>query len=154
MQVLGIRTSSKCVRYAILEKNDQDTTFVNTDSENKLNFPKDCDTIENKIIWFYDELIRIFRDFPHITKVVIKANQFLGKDNSTSRYSTNLDAIVMLAAKQQNKQLKSVIYASIQKGMNSKKIKSYAENNIGKTNINWDNQMADATAAAWVGITK
>jgi len=61
MQILGMRTASTCVRYAIVEWDGQTATLVNAGAENKLDFPADSQEIAQKLLWLHDELERILR---------------------------------------------------------------------------------------------
>jgi len=61
MQILGIRTASTCVRYAIVEWDGQAASLVNAAAENKLDFPADRQEISQKLQWLYSELGRIYR---------------------------------------------------------------------------------------------
>ncbi len=150
MQILGIRTSSKCVRYAVLEWDGENALFVNAELEHKLVFPAEygADGIDYKLEWLYSELDRIYRLYPDIQKVAIKMNQY-GMEKKPARYSTNMDGVVMLSAKQNGKQVKTFLYTSIEKGMSSSKIKDFSESIVGRSGKYWDNQMADAVAVAW-----
>ena len=49
MQILGIRTASTCVRYAIVEWDGQTASLVNAVAENKLDFPADLQEISQKL---------------------------------------------------------------------------------------------------------
>jgi len=153
MQILGIRTASTCVRYAIVEWDGQTATLVNAMAENKLDFPADRQEIAQKILWLHDELERILRMYPDITKVAVKMNQF-GTEKMANRYSTHLDGVVMLSAMKNAKALNTFIYANIQQGMSSKKVQAFAEANVGRSDKYWNAQMADAVAAAWTGRDK
>lgn len=148
MQILGIRTSSKCVRYAVVEIDGNSTSLVNKSSENKLNFPADCEEIYQKVSWLYAELERIYRLYPNISKVAIKMNQF-GNEKMTNRYSTQMDGVVMLSAVKNGKTVNNLLHANMMQGMSSTKVREFAENNVGRSDKYWDNQMADAIAAAW-----
>ena len=149
MQVLGIRTSSKCVRYATVNLDGGTATLVNADSENKLVFPADCAEISQKLKWLYSELERIYRKYPGISKVAVKMNQF-GTEQMANRFSTNMDGVVMLSALHNGKEVDTFLYANMQKGMSSKNIQAFAKANVGRTDTYWNPQIADAVAAAWV----
>lgn len=149
MQILGIRTSSNCVRYAVVEVDGNSAALVNESSENKLNFPADCEEIYQKVYWLYAELERIYRLYPNISKVAIKMNQF-GNEKMTNRYSTQMDGVVMLSAVKNGKTVNNMIYANMMQGMSSKKVKEFAETNVNRSDKYWDVQMADAVAVAWV----
>ena len=150
MQILGIRTASTCVRYAIVEWDGQAASLVNAGSENKLDFPADCQEIPQKLQWLYSELERLYRMYPDISKVAIKMNQF-GTEKMANRFSTHMDGVVMLSALQNGKTADTFLYANMQQGMSSKKVQAFAEANVGRSDKYWNAQMADAVAAAWIG---
>jgi hypothetical protein len=148
MQILGIRTASKCVRYAVVNWDGQDGTLVNDSDESRLNFPATMEEIADKLLWLKAELERIFRKYPDINHVAIKMNQF-GTEKMANRYSTHMDGAVMLASKMEGKPVSTLIYANIEKGMSSKKIQDFSENKVGRSSKYWNAQMADAIAASW-----
>lgn len=153
MQILGIRTASTCVRYAIVEWNGQTASLVNSATEHKLDFPANRQEIPQKVQWLYSELERIYRMYPDISKVAIKMNQF-GTEKMANRYSTHMDGVVMLSALQNGKTADTFLYANMQQGMSSKKVQAFAETNVGRSDKYWNPQMADAVAAAWTGREK
>lgn len=148
MQILGIRTSSKCVRYAVVNWDGQDAALVNESDESRLIFPATMEEIADKLLWLKAELERIFRKYPDINHVAIKMNQF-GTEKMANRYSTHMDGAVMLSAKMEGKPVSTLVYASIERGMSSKKVQNFSESNVGRTRKYWNAQMADAIAAAW-----
>ena len=148
MQILGIRTSSQCVRYAVVEWDGQAATLVNKDDENRLNFPAATEEMPGKLSWLKTELDRIFRKYPDIGRVAIKMNQF-GTEKMANRYSTQMDGAVMLVSQLNGKSVSTLIYANIGKGMSSKKIQDFSESNVDRSGKYWNPQMADAVAAAW-----
>ena len=150
MQILGIRTSTSTIRYAIVEWDGQTASLVNAATENKLDFPADRQEIPQKLQWLYSELERIYRIYPDISKVAIKMNQF-GTEKLANRFSTHMDGVVMLSAMQNGKSVNTFLYANIQQGMSSKKVQAFAEANVGRSDKYWNAQMADAVAAAWNG---
>ena len=150
MQILGIRTASSCVRYAIVEWDSQTAALVNAATENKLDFPADRQEIAQKLQWLHTELERIYRMYPDVSKVAIKMNQF-GTEKMVNRFSTNMDGVVMLSAMQSGKSVNTFLYANIQQGMSSQKVQAFAEAKVGRSDKYWNAQMADAVAAAWTG---
>lgn len=153
MQILGIRTASTCVRYAIVEWDGQTASLVNSAAENKLDFPADRQEIPQKLQWLYSEFERLYRMYPNISKIAIKMNQF-GTEKMANRFSTHMDGVVMLSALQNGKTAQTFLYANMQQGMSSKKVQLFAETNVGRSDKYWNAQMADAVAAAWTGRDK
>lgn len=148
MQIPGIRTSSKCIRYAVVSWDGQNAMLVNASDESKLSFPAGAEGIADKLVWLHAELERILRQYPGINHVAVKMNQF-GTEKMVNRYSTHMDGVVMLTSQLKGKPVSTLIYANVERGMSSTKIKSFAEGKVGRTCKYWDTQMADAVAAAW-----
>ena len=150
MLILGVRTSPTIVRYALLDWDGQSANLVNTNDENKLIFPADCQRIEQKLHWLYQEMERVLRQHPDVQQIVIKANEFgRGGESSTTRESAYLDAIIFMIAGQRSLPIDVKLYRSI--GTRRDEVMTFAENNVGVTGRNWNVQMADAVAAAWFG---
>jgi hypothetical protein len=150
MKILGIRTSPSTVRYAILEWDGEVARFINTNGENKLDFPSGFDEVGKKLDWLYKELERIFRQTPNIDRIVIKASEYgRGGETAASRQAAYFDAIVYMSAAQRAIPCTSVLYRSI--GTRRADVKTYAEEHVGPSSSHWNEQMADAIAAAWSG---
>lgn len=146
-KILGIRTSPKEVRYALLEwHGDGSVDFVNYSGESKLQYPASYTTTADKLKWLKGELDRIFRQSPDIEQVVIKMNEFSGRENKPKRVSTYADAICILAASENNVPVSCRLYSQI--SSTSTDAKRDAENRVGRTKKYWDNRIADAVLAA------
>lgn len=148
MQILGIRTSSACIRYAVVEWNEESATFINKEGENKLNFPVTAINLDDKIVWIQGEVNRILNEYPKITKVAIKTNEYV-KESKATRCSVYLDGCIIGVVKQRNKAVSCLLNVQIQKGMNGKKIKDFAKTNVDCSTTYWDDAMAHAIAVAW-----
>lgn len=148
MQLLGIRTAPKTIRYAIIDWDGKDAIFVNADGENKIDFPADANTIEKKLYWLFRELERILIQYPGIDQITIKTNEYRPKMESvSSREAAYLDAVIVLFAEKENKKVELKLYRGI--GTKRDEVKEFAERNIGISTRYWDIQMADAVVAAW-----
>jgi hypothetical protein len=146
--ILGVRTSPKTVRYAVLDFSNATISFINANEENKLDFPADLQNIEQKLSWFYQEMERVLRKYPSISKIVIKANEFgLGQEKMSSREAAYFDAIVFLVAGDRHLPVEVKFYRAI--GTRRDGIKGFAETHVGKTDLYWNEQIADAASAAW-----
>tara|TARA_B110001469_G_C9631329_1_gene315848 strand:- start:1520 stop:1981 length:462 start_codon:yes stop_codon:yes gene_type:complete len=148
MQILGIRNSTTCIRYAVVNWDGKNATLVNASDESRLNFPAATEEIADKLVWLKAELEGIFRKYPDIKHVAIKMNQF-GMEKMANRHSTHMDGAVMLVSQLNDKTASTLLYANIEKGMSSKKIQTYSEDKVGRSSKYWNPQMADAIAAAW-----
>ena len=150
MQILGIRTAPNTIRYAILEWDVQTPTFVNEDSENKLDIPANFKAIEQKLRWLYDELERILRQYSNIKRIVIKTNEYgRGGEKASSRDAAYLDGVILLFAEQNKISVETKLYRKI--GTKRDEVKAFAESKAGVSTCYWNEQMADAVAAAWSG---
>ena len=147
MVILGIRTSPTSIRYALLEWDGQSATFVNSNGENKLDFPAGMQTPEQKLYWLYQELERVLRQHSNADEIVIKMNEYVGRETSSTRLSAYLDAVVMLHAGRAGIPVKSKLYQNI--GTRRSDVKNVAEENVGSSSSYWNEQMADAVVAAW-----
>ena len=150
MVILGMRTSPQEIRYAILDiQQDGSAKLLNGESENRLKFPAAHNTIEKKLWWFYQELERIVRQNASIEKIMIKSNEFTGKDSNATRAASYIDGVIYTYAGKMDIPTDTKTYRAIQTRRNE--VKEFAEKNVGKTKTNWNEQMADAVAVAYVG---
>lgn len=150
MMILGVRTSPTTVRYAVLNCNGAAVSLVNADSENKLDFPADCRSVEQKLYWLHQELDRVLRQYSGIERIVIKANEYgRGGEKATSREAAYFDAVVLMIAGTRQLPVAVKLYRTI--GTRRNDVKTFAATNVGTTNRYWNEQMADAIAAAWSG---
>lgn len=150
MSVLGLRVSAQEIRYAILEKDQLgEIVFINKDTENRIKYPANIKRIEEKLRWTKSEIDRILRVNPLIDKIVIKTNEFI-KESWTTRETTYIDAIFLLAANEKN--ISVVRRLNSQIGSTAKKAKALAETRVGRTDKYWNNTIADAILAAYWGI--
>lgn len=150
--ILGVRTAPTTVRYAVLDWDGTTASFVNADKENKLDFPSDCQNIEQKLHWLQQELDRVLRQHPGVKKIVIKANEYgRGGEKAASREAAYFDAVVLMVAGKKPLPVEMKLYRTI--GTRRNEVKAFAETNVRRTSRYWNEQMADAVAAAWSGRT-
>ena len=148
MQILGIRTSPTAVRFAIVNWDGQAATVLNTTTENKLDFPASKTTSAEKLHWVRGELLRLIRQNPNVERIAIKCSEFgVGRERSASREAAYLDAAVLLVAGETNLPVEMLLYRAI--GTKRDEVKKFAENNVGKGEPYWNEQMADAIAVAF-----
>ena len=146
--ILGLRASSQEVRYAILDKDPTGKIiFTNQESENRLKYPANIESVEGKLNWIKAEVDRILRQNTAIDKIAIKMNEYAGTENAAKRETTYVDAIFLLCAAEHC--LPVVRKLNSQIGSSASKAKEYAENRVGKTNQYWNNTMADAILVAY-----
>lgn len=149
MQILGIRTSPTTVRYAILNWDGTTASLLNSNGENKLDFPVGCQKIQEKLHWLNQELERVLRQYTGIEKIVIKINEFFGKEKMASREAAYFDAVILMVAGKRRLSADRKLYRAI--GTRRNEVKIFAQKHVGCTTRYWNEQMADAIAAAWSG---
>ena len=146
--ILGLRASSQEVRYAILEKDSTgNIIFRNRTSENRLKYPANIESVEEKLRWIKAEIDRILRQNTEIDKIAIKTNEYAGTETAAKRETTYVDAIFLLCAAEHC--LPVVRKLNSQIGSSASRAKEYAESRVGKTNQYWNNAMADAILVAY-----
>jgi len=146
MKVLGVRCSTKEIRYAILEKKGNNIVFINKDSENRLIFPQNIQEIEEKLKWCKTEINRILRQNEGISYVVIKVNEYTRGENLAKREGAYMDGVVMLTTHEHNIAVSKKLYNQIE--ANSSNILKLAESINGRTDKYWNKGMADAIQCA------
>jgi len=148
MKLLGIRTSPKSIRYAILDCEGQTVVFLNADTENKIDFPAEIQTSEKKISWLFKEFQRILEIHPEVKCVTIKSNEFTpGRESGSSREAAYLDGTILLASELNQKKVVTKMYRMM--NTNRRDVKALAEQKVGRCSHYWDEQIADAIIAAW-----
>ncbi len=147
MMFLGICTSPKVVRCALVEWDGTAAKLLNVSSDNKLDFPATYESIEEKTEWLYSEINRILKLHPDIEKIGIKVSEFLGSDSWSKRESIYLDAVISLVSAQAHIPIEKLIYAGI--GTKRADVKAFSEARVGKTDTYWNESMAGAVAAAY-----
>jgi len=148
MQILGIRTSPSTVRYAIFDWDGTSGRLLNAGGETKLDFPADKTTIATKLHWLREELNRVLRQNPGVTKMAIKCNEYgRGGEKASSREAAHLDAAALMVAGERMLPVEMLVYRSI--GTKRDEVKAFAETNVGRVDPYWNEQIADAIAVAW-----
>jgi hypothetical protein len=146
--ILGVRTAPQQIRYAIVSFADGAYTFVNRASENTIQRPAEMDEDDPIYVrWVKDELARVLRQNPNISRVALKTPEFRGNETQSSRLGNYLDASVIIAACEADLPVSKKLYS--QMATNRAKVKELAEQRIGRSHVKWDEQMADAVAVAW-----
>lgn len=146
MKVLGLRASTTEIRYAILEKTSDEIIFTNQNTEHRMVYPANLDSIESKLKWLYDEINRVIRQNPDIDKIIIKTNEYTN-ETGAKRETIYTDAIILLIAFENNIPVVRKLYSQI--GATSRDVKERAEARVGRTDRYWNNTMADAIACAY-----
>jgi hypothetical protein len=152
MHILGIRTAPSTVRYAIIEWDGHSARMLNSGAEHKLDFPADKTIIAAKVHWLREELLRILRQNPQIERIALKTNEYSRRgETAASREAAHLDAAALVVAGEKSLPVKMLLYTSI--GTRRDEVKTFAESNVGRADPYWNEQIADAVAAAWATRT-
>lgn len=147
MKILGIRTAPAQLRFALVEIVDGDLTLLNAETENQIKVPAGVSEYSEQLAWQKDEIDRIIRQNPDISKVVLKVGEYGRSDTKATRLGAYFDAMVILAAKEANLPVETKIYNQL--GTKRAQVKDHAENRVGRTLTHWNEQVADAIVAAW-----
>lgn len=148
MQILGIRTAPSCVRYVILEWDGHAGRLINASSEHKLNFPADKTTTEAKIHWLREEFIRILRQNPQIVRIALKTKEYGPRpESAASREAAYYDAAVLIVAGEKALPVNMFLYSNM--GTKRAEVEDFAEASVSRIEPYWNEQIADAIAAAW-----
>ena len=146
MKILGIRNSPTKIRFCILDGNKSNFTFINYNSENKIDLPKSLKTEFETYQWVKSEFNRLFDKYGPFDHLAIKQNENVPTRYSSVKPVMFMDCIAALVAIQNNTPFSSHIYTSL--GTKSKEVISFIEDKVSKASVNWDSQIADSIAAA------
>lgn len=148
MQILGIRVSPSTIRYAIVDWDGINFTFLNRTTENKIDFPVNLGSRGSKLSWLFQELERIVSNYPNIDIIGVKEGEYIGSETLSKRERASLEGIIQYWAYERNIPATMKIYAGI-KDVKSREALIFCETNIGKTETYWNKDMSDALLAAW-----
>jgi hypothetical protein len=148
LKAIGIRTAPQQVRYALVVKRANNYELVNRATENLIRTPAQFqDDVPGHLSWLHDEIGRILRLNPDVPVLALKAPEFVGTQTTTNRLGNYLDAIVIHAASASNREIVSKRYS--QMSTRRADVKRHAEDRVGRTDANWNEQIADAVAICW-----
>ena len=153
MRVMGIKVSSKCVRYAIKKKSpDVGIVFLNKE-DNRLTFPQDSQGEAEKMVWLFNEFTRLLGMNPDIEKVIVKLPESGRMESKASRLSHYLDAMVFLGSAKQNPPIActGVQYRTLHT-RSADVLDFVLSKGICRTLHHWDSKIGDAIAAALSGL--
>ena len=151
MMVLGFRSDPNFPRFAIVSVDGENFILENAASDNRLAIPASisADDEAHRIKWLFQEIERIFINYPKISKVVIKSNEYARNETKSMRRSAFQDAVVMLYCAQEGVLVERRTYRSMPP--TNSDAKRHAEERVDKTKKYWNPKMADAVNAAWFG---
>jgi hypothetical protein len=147
MKVLGLRVSPTEARFALVEKLGDDFVFHNKAADNRLVFPAGAAAVNDKVSWLYEEARRVLRADADIEHVSIKSPEFAGTENGARRDTIRLETAVMLAASNAGTPVTTRLYGQL--GARRNTVKQAAEDRVERSDVRWNEQMADAVLAAW-----
>src|SRR5690242_18653123 len=152
MRILGIRIAPQQIRYALVESlADTSVLFsvlLNAAGENLIRKPAHLSEVSDHLKWVKDELHRVIRQIHSLDVIALKTPEFQGGKTNVSRLGDYLDAVVLLVASEVGVPVISKLYS--QMATRRSDVERHAEDRVGKTTSNWNQQMADAVAVAWV----
>jgi hypothetical protein len=98
--ILGIRTAPQLARFALVKFDDAGIcTLQNRSSENLIRTPAGFEEdIAGHLNWMYEEIRRILRQNPSVSRLALKVPEYTQSSNAASRRRHYLDASVQLAA--------------------------------------------------------
>ncbi len=147
MEILGIRTAPKQLRYALVCINGEGISLGNSESEHLIRTPATMEDPLDILAWQKKEIDRVIRINSDVIKIVLKVAEFGRNDTKITRLGAYLDAAVILSAKEANISVEGKLYSQL--GTNRSQVKDHAEARVGRTNTHWNEQIADAIIAAW-----
>lgn len=147
MKIIGFRNSTTSLRYALLEWDGKNATFLNRTDEHCLKYPKEISSIPAKLKWLSDEIDRIIRKNKDIEYVGVKVSEYGRAEKKATRFTSYADAIIFLVCEKNNIPTQEYIYSQLP--TTSKDVKGYAEKIAGETDKYWDAQIADAISVAY-----
>jgi hypothetical protein len=151
VRALGIRTSAKSIRYAIVEERADGLVLVNSASESRLLFPATMTNFEDRLVWLASEVNRLISHHGPFDRVCVKHSEFTRAGATLAgRESAGLDATVLLVARQHQLPAERILYTPL--GSRRDDAKTDAEARVGRTTKYWDIAMADAVLAATHGF--
>lgn len=153
MKVMGIKVSSHCLRYAILEKTPSGKVEFCNQNENRLVFPRDSTADSKKLLWFFKEFTRLLDINPDVSHVVIKFPESGRIETKATRLTHYLDAMVLLSIETHNPPVacQGVQYRTLH--TRSADVCDFVcSKGITRTAHYWDSAMGDALAAALWGM--
>lgn len=151
LKILGVRNAVKQFRYAIISWDGQNASLLNSREENLIKMPATIHEVSEQLSWLHLELNRIIRQNSDISCIALKANEYGRGESANSRIAAYFDGVVHLVAGQSNLPILCKLYRQI--GTKRNEVLQFSEDKVGKTQFNWNEQMADAVAAAWSGIS-
>jgi len=153
LKILGIRNATKQFRYSLVLWDGQSASLLNSSTENLIRMPVGIEEVSEQLYWLYQELNRVIRQNSDIAYIALKPNEYgRGSESANSRTAAYFDGAVHLVAAQNKIPVICKLYRQI--GTKRDQVLQFAEDKVGKTQSNWNEQIADAVAVAWSVISE
>lgn len=123
-------------------------SLLNAGAENLIRKPAHIEDVAAHLYWVKDELRRVIRQNPGLDLIALKTPEFQGRKTNASRLGDYLDAVVLLVAAETGIPVVTKLYS--QMATRRADVARHAEDRVGRTSTNWNDQMADAVAVAWI----
>jgi hypothetical protein len=142
---LGIRTAPEQTRFALLQLEDLHWSLLNTSSDSLIRRPGNYED-PAYINWLLDEITALLQRNPTVERIALKVPEFTQSVTHGTRLRNYLDAAVQIAATRSNVTIATRMYT--QMATRAKDVKHDAETRVGRTDAQWDPEIADAIMAA------
>lgn len=153
LKILGVRNSPQQLRYALVGWDGQSASLLNSSTENLIKMPVGTKEVSAQLYWLHQELNRVIRQNSGIDYIALKQNEYRRiSESANSRTAAYLDGVVHLVAGQNNIPIVCKLFCQI--GIKRDQALQFAEDKVGKTELNWNQQIADAVALAWSVISE
>jgi hypothetical protein len=143
MRVLGIRASTRHLRYCVLELDTGTLTWINRDEEHRWIVPRASTAKPAILSDAYQEVTRLLGKYQP-NRVSIKIAETPRGHPDPKRVS--VEAAIILAAAHKHLPVSEKRYRDLR--TNSSEVGAEALKHVSKTNSHWDNELADALVAA------
>jgi len=151
MAILGIKVTPSMIWYAIAEGTKKNPGITNLTDDFRIPFPKSLSTHYEKAAYLFDEVVRIIERNQDIKSIVLKENEYTRfSEKQTSRFSSNLDGVVMAVGASKKIIVVKKLYASL--GVKKAQLLNAAETVSGRTAKYWGDDIAEAVLSAVSGL--
>jgi hypothetical protein len=145
MLVLGVNTSTKGVRYALVQHGSRKARLINADGDSTITFEAGASGGE-RLRQLQTALDGILVQHP-VERIALKSTNTSQGAGPQQREKLFLDAIIHLVAAQHSLPLLEVSHSHLKTRRND--VAELAEETVGRTKSAWDANIAWAVMAAW-----
>lgn len=150
MKVVGVKISTKQVRYAVVESDvEGKISWLNSDNstwENRILFPKEANSRPSQIQFLYKEFDRVIRqERPDL--LAIKVGEGIkGSYSAWALLVSSCESAIILAALAAHLPVVERRYAGLK--LNSRTVEAFVLSRFARPPSLWDIQIAEAVAIA------